>query len=144
MKSLNQAGVSVSGRWSRWVLCFALAVAAAGCGGGSDPLDIGDSGGTSSSPSLSQDQLVNAYNKVTCGMTGEQTQDLVGAKTDIDFFSWTWKSDDGAVKLEIQADRGATASEYLGFPDDGYYRSVDAYLTYVLKGQTSHRRLCRE
>jgi hypothetical protein len=140
MKSLSQAGVSLSGHLCRWSLCALLVGAAAGCGGGSDPLGLDED--SSGSSSIGQDQLINAYNKVSCGMKGEEAEKLVGAKTDIDFFSWQWTSDDGNVKLYVSAVNDKNWNDHLGFPNDGYYRAKDASLTYVRKGQTISRSLC--
>jgi hypothetical protein len=148
MKSLNQAGVSVSGRWSRWSLCLVLAVVAAGCGGGSDPLGVSDgsgSGGDSSS-SVSEKRLLEAYDKVTCGMKIEDVEKLTGAKASPNSSTWSWYEsffeDKAELAVSAQTGNSDPSINSFGFPADGVARAHRADYSYESRGYFVNRDLC--
>jgi len=144
MKSLNQAGVSLSGRWSRWSVCSVLIAVVAGCGGGSDPLGVADGGGSGgdSSSSVSEKRLLEAYDKVSCGMKIEDVENLTGAKASPNGDTWSWYESFFENKAELRVYAGTASTTSYGFPADGIARAHSAYYSYESRGYFVNRDLC--
>ena len=143
MKSLNQAGGSSAGRWSRWVACAAFATAVAGCGGGSDPLGVTDGGGSGGSSGLSENELRSAYDRINqCGLTFQEVKALVGAEERSSTVSWEWY-EDGAIYTEKGRLKVSYDTSRAGwFADTGIRRAVYVYYEHSEKGIEISKELC--
>ena len=150
MKSLNEAGVSFSGRWARWGSCLMFAAVVVGCGGGggADPLgvtDDGGSGGTQSS-GVSEARLLEAYDRLTCGMRIEDVERLVGAKAEPNSANWRWYESLSENKAELSVvaatGRPDPNNNPYGFPADGIARAHYVWFSNESRGYFIDRALC--
>ena len=141
MKSLTQAGVFSLGRWGRWgrwAMVSLLAAAVAGCGGGSDPLNL--EGGSSDGGGSSVD-LRAAYDRVTqCGLTIQEARKVVGREEDDATVYWTWYEESFSEMGKLVIAYSTSADGH--FSDTGINRATAVWYSHPKNGVSLGRDLC--